>query len=151
MPVSEFCNREVVVVRRGDSIDTAAKLMREYHVGDVVVVDQRDSVQIPLGVITDRDVVIEVVAAGVSPEQVTAGDIMSDELVSIEAEADLLDATARMRREGVRRIVVVDSDGGLLGILALDDVLEILAEEMNDLAQISYRQVEREEMLRTAP
>lgn len=151
MPVSDICNREVVIVRRNESVQTIAELMREYHVGDVVVVDQVDGLQIPVGIVTDRDIVIEVLAVRVDPNQIMAGDLMSSDLVSIDARDDLLYATARMRRAGVRRVVVVDDRGCLVGILAIDDVLEVLAEEVNDLAQISYRQMEREEMVRTSP
>lgn len=150
MAVSEFCNREVVVVQRECSVQRIAELMREYHVGDVVVVETVAGMQRPVGIITDRDIVIEVLAIGVDPKLVTAGDLMSAELVTVDAEADLLDATARMRKEGIRRVVVVERNGALAGILTLDDVLEILSEELGNLAQISYRQIEREEVLRSA-
>ncbi|RFA28980.1 histidine kinase [Alkalilimnicola ehrlichii] len=151
MAVSELCNREVVIVRAEESVQTVAELMRGYHVGDVVVVKQIDGKQVPVGMVTDRDVVIEVMAVNVDPLQITAGDLMSTDLVTVDEREDLPDATAKMRRSGVRRVVVVDSEGALVGILTVDDILEILAEELNDLSQILYRQVEREEAFRTSP
>ena len=151
MAVSEICNREVVVARREEPVQTVAELMREYHVGDVVVVEQLSGIQVPVGIVTDRDITIEVTAVRVDSTVITAGDVMSADLVTVDENEDLLYATARMRREGVRRVVVVDSRGALVGILAVDDILEVLAEEMTDLAQIAYRQVEREEAVRTAP
>lgn len=144
MRIGELCSRDVVVVRAEESVQTAAELMRQYHVGDVVVVREEGGKLYPVGVLTDRDVVVEVVALRVAPESVTAGDTMTPEPVIMEADADLLDATARMRHYGVRRLIVVDEDESLLGILAQDDVLDLLAEELNNLAALVHREQEVE-------
>lgn len=78
MPIGEICNREVVIVRKEDSILEAAKLMREYHVGDVVVVDDREGRVIPLGILTDRDIVVELIAKEVPLDSVSVQDVMSE-------------------------------------------------------------------------
>jgi len=148
MAVGDYCTRDVVIVSPDADVASVAELMREYAVGDLVVVRREGDREIPIGIVTDRDLVIKVLAVQVDPLAVTAGDLMSADLVTVSEEAELLDVTARMRRKAVRRVVVVDRQGVLVGILALDDVLELLSEEIGNLAQISYRQVEREERLR---
>lgn len=148
MAVGDYCTRDVVIVDPDADVPTVAELMREYHVGDLVVVRREGGREVPIGIVTDRDLVIKVLAVKVDPSAITAGDLMSADLVTVPETTDVLDVTARMRREAVRRVVVVDRGGALVGILALDDVLEMLAEEVGNLAQISARQVELEEDLR---
>ena len=128
MTIGTICNRDVVVARKGTAIQEAARLMREYHVGDLVVVDERGAVRIPVGILTDRDLVIEVLAEGVAPDTVTAGDIMTTDIVSGH-EGDSIWATLlRMRTKGIRRLPVVDGTGGLVGILTMDDLLRIFTQ-----------------------
>jgi CBS domain-containing protein len=76
MPLSEVCNREVVIAEKSLSVIDAARLMRSHHVGDIVVVEKREGRNHPVGLVTDRDIVVEVVAAGVNPEALKVGDIM---------------------------------------------------------------------------
>jgi CBS domain-containing protein len=140
MTVGKICNRDVIVIRPGDSVQTAARLMHEYHTGDVIVVEERDGLRVPVGIVTDRDVVVEVIAAGVAPEAVSVGDIMSPELVTAHEEDDLWDTLQRMRINAVRRIPVIDESDALVGILTLDDLLELLAGELVDLARVANRQ-----------
>lgn len=141
MSVAEYCNREVVVIERGESIAATAALMRRHHVGDLVVVERRGEDTVPVGLVTDRDIVIEVVAAGVALDAVTVGDIMSSD-IHIARETDELWATLeRMRSLGVRRLPVVDEQRALVGILTLDDVLELLAEGLTDLVKLVRREL----------
>lgn len=142
--VAEICNREVVVVERDASILHAARLMRDYHVGDLVVTEERSGQRVPVGMVTDRDVVIEVIAEEVALDDVTIEDIMSADVVTALETDDLLDTLKRMRTHGVRRVPVVDAQQALVGILAVDDVIEILAEELNDLARLIGREQTRE-------
>jgi CBS domain-containing protein len=135
MTISKVCNREVVIVQPGDSILDAAQLMRLHHVGDVVVVQDLGSRRIPVGIVTDRDLVVEIMAPELDPTALTVGDIMVPELATVSENASLSDAIELMRIKGVRRLPVTDAIGNLSGILAMDDLLELLAEEMSDLAR----------------
>lgn len=145
MPISEVCNREVVIVQPGDSILDAAQLMRLHHVGDVVVVQNLGSRRIPVGIVTDRDLVVEIMASELDPTALTVGDIMVPDLATVCENASLLEAVEQMRAKGVRRLPVTDAVGNLSGILTMDDLLELLAEEMSDLAR-SMTQGQKKEM-----
>lgn len=149
MTVGKVCNREVVVTRPESSIRETAGLMREHHVGDLVVVEERGGVRIPVGIVTDRDIVIEVIAKDVAMDSVTTGDVMSFELVTARESDSLWDTMQRMRIKAIRRMPVVDEGGALVGILALDDLLELLAGEFAVLARVSNREQEREQRLRS--
>ncbi len=148
MLVGEACNREVVVVAKDAATDVAIGLMREYHVGDVVVVEDRLGQKIPIGILTDRDVVIELLAEGVDLDAVSVGDIMSYEL-HVAREGDGLTNTIKtMKQKGVRRLPVVNDQGGLVGILTLDDIIEIMAELLDDLAAVVKKEQKREKKTR---
>ncbi len=136
MPIGEICNREVVIMRRNDSVKEAAKIMRQQHVGDVLVVDERDSMKVPVGIVTDRDLVVEIMASDVQRPTISVGDIMSPELATIRESAGVFEAIQYMRSKGVRRLPVVSDSGALVGILALDDLLELIAEELLELSKL---------------
>lgn len=136
MTVGEICNREVIVIQRDETVFEAAKLMRQYHVGAVIVIDKPNGRAIPAGIVTDRDLVVEVLATGLDETVITVGDIMVQELFTINESAVTYDAIEFMRKKTIRRLPVVDDAGELTGILTLDDVLEILSEEMLDLAKL---------------
>jgi len=140
MSAGEYCNREVVIVARSESIREAIDLMRHYHVGDVVVVEKRGEAPVPVGILTDRDIVLEVLAEDVDLDAVTIGDVMSFELVTVPEDTPLLDSLAIMGEKGVRRLPVVTAAGELAGILTVDDVLELLAEQLNDLVRLLNRE-----------
>jgi predicted transcriptional regulator len=144
MAVGEICNREVVVAERTFSVVAAAQLMRTHHVGDLVVVELRDGRKHPVGIVTDRDIVVEVVAAGVNPDALKVGDIMGPEVATVRESEGLFEALRYMRDKGVRRMPVVGPDGGLVGILTLDDILSLLAEEMTELAKLVSHERQRE-------
>ncbi|UJO99017.1 MAG: CBS domain-containing protein [Nitrosomonas sp.] len=136
MFVGEICNREVIVIQRDATIVEAAKLMRQFHVGAVIVVEKRDGRQIPVGVITDRDLVVEVVATELDAAVITVGDIMAAEVFTIKENTASHEAIEYMRRKTIRRLPVVDETGELTGILTLDDTLQLLSEELLDLAKL---------------
>lgn len=118
MPASEICNREVIIVRRDDAVHEAAKLMRQHHVGDVVVVEERNGVRVPLGIVTDRDLVVEIMAPDVVQMLITVGDIMGPNLVTVKESMGVYESIQYMRGEGVRRLPVVDDKGALVGRVA---------------------------------
>jgi CBS domain-containing protein len=133
---SDLCSGSVVVARRDCSVREAAELMRCYHVGTVVAIDVRNAIQAPVGIVTDRDIVVEVVAMKLDPADLTVGDVMSLDLVSIPADYDIYDAIRTMRERGVRRVPVVDARGALIGLVSLDDLLPFVAPELADLAKL---------------
>ncbi|MDP1644052.1 MAG: CBS domain-containing protein [Thiobacillus sp.] len=149
MAVGEICNHEVVIAEKALSVVDAAQLMRKHHVGDLVVVEERGGCKYPVGIVTDRDIVVEVVAAGVSPEALKVGDIMGPEVATVRESEGLFEALRYMRDKGVRRMPVVDREGGLVGILTLDDLLSLLAEEMTELAKLVSHERQREASART--
>ena len=144
MAVGEICNREVVIAKKALSVVDAAQLMRQHHIGDLVVVEERNGRRHPVGIVTDRDIVVEVVAAGVNPDALKVGDIMGPEVATVRESEGLCEALRYMRDKGVRRMPVVDRDGGLVGILTLDDLLSLLAEEMTELAKLVSHERQRE-------
>lgn len=149
MSIAEYCNRDVVIVSKNEPVTEAVKLMRSQHVGDLIVVDQQDDRVLPVGILTDRDIVLEIMAENIDPDTVDVGDVMSYELVTIVDSTPLMDTIKYMRSKGVRRLPVVDQQGDLLGIITADDILELLAEQMQDLAALVAQQQKREIKQRT--
>ncbi len=148
MSAGEYCNREVVVVEKSESISAVINLMRSFHVGDVVVVEQKGDARVPVGIFTDRDVVIELLAEDIDFDSVSIGDVMSFELVTVSQDAGLLDAIKLMRSKGIRRIPVTNEQGGLIGILTVDDILALLAEQLGDIVGLISNEQYRERSLR---
>lgn len=148
MPIGEFCNREVIVADRTTSVFEAARLMREYHVGCLVVVESLDGPRRPIGLVTDRDIVVEVVAENVAPETVKLGEIMTGKLSTIRVTDGVYDTLRYMREHGFRRMPVVNELGELAGIVSMDDYLGLLAEEMTELTRLIAREQGRESTLR---
>lgn len=148
MRVGEYCNREVVVIEQDDSVTEAARIMREYHVGDVVIVRSQHGKQIPIGILTDRDIALEIVAKSGDPETIRAGDAMSYELTTVNEDDDLMHAIEIMRDKGIRRLPVVDLDEALVGILTIDDVLDLFSEVFIDIVHLVDSQRRREARIR---
>lgn len=144
MSISEYCNREVIVARRDDPVLEAAHLMRQHHVGAVVVVEELNDRRYPVGVLTDRDLVMEVLVNKLDPESVRVGEIVRENVISVEGSAGVLETVQRMRGRGVRRAPVVGGHGELIGIIAVDDLIGLLAEEMGELYKLIRHEQERE-------
>ncbi len=140
MPIGEICNREVVVAFPKESAAEAAKLMRQYHVGDLVIVEEGKDRRVPVGIVTDRDLVVEVMAKELDPAKFTVGDLMTRELLTAREQDGIYETIQRMRVHGVRRVPVVDAGGGLVGIVSIDDLFSLLAEEMGDLVRVTARE-----------
>jgi predicted transcriptional regulator len=151
MAVREYCNHTVVTVPGKENVVTAAQVMREKHVGDVVVIEERDGKQFPKGLLTDRDIVVELIAESVNPETVTVGDAMSDDLLVLAEDMEIDKAVSVMAERGVRRAPVVDREGALSGILTVDDILESLVERLVNLSQLVYREQRQEHERRSRP
>jgi CBS domain-containing protein len=139
--IGEVCTREVVFTTREATVATAARLMREHHVGSIVVVEHLNGgKRLPVGIVTDRDVVVEVTAMGLDPDTITVGDIMGEALVTAREKEGLLETMEIMRYKGVRRLPIIGGDGQLVGIVTIDDLLEVLAEQLTELARVVSRE-----------
>jgi CBS domain-containing protein len=149
MHIGEIATVETIYCKRDESVQNAALMMRKNHVGDLVVVEQADGGErIPVGIVTDRDIVVSVIALGLDPASLQVGDIMSDDLLTTSEGDDVYGTIERMRLRGIRRVPVVNAAGGLAGIVSADDLLEFLAEEMGDLSRISSHQQAHEKHAR---
>jgi CBS domain-containing protein len=149
MAIGDICNREVVIVSMDASAAEAANLMRRYHVGDLVVVREKEGGNEPIGIVTDRDLVMEVMAPAVNAETVTVSEIMGPELVMVREDTGVFESIRYMRDKGVRRMPVVDAHNALVGILTLDDVLELLSEELGELSKLVQTEHRKETRIRS--
>lgn len=148
MTIGTICNRQVACVNREVTVRAACKLMRNHHVGSLVVVDVDDGKRVPVGVVTDRDIVVEIDAMDLDAKVITVGDIMSQELVMVPESQDVLETVKIMRAKGVRRLPVVDKENLLVGIVTIDDLLEVLAEALTDIARTVSREQSHERQVR---
>lgn len=137
--IGEICKRDVVCTTRNTTIQTAAKMMRHHHVGTLVIVDETNGNRMPVGILTDRDIVIGIDALDLDLKAVTVGDIMSPGLVTVREDKGLLQAMEIMHCKGVRRLPVVERDGDLAGIVSIDDLFEALTGQMMEMAHILER------------
>ena len=144
MKTIEIITREVVYVHPSISVSEAARVMRDRHVGSVVVVEETDSGRIPVGLLTDRDIAIAVVAHDHDASTMRVADVMTRDLVMARAEDSVTDALRLMRSRGVRRLPVTTSQGMLAGIVTLDDLLEAVADEIAGLVQTIKAERSRE-------
>jgi len=141
MPIGDVCIRDVVVASKNITVREAALLMRRNHVGDLVITEENaDGRQIPVGIVTDRDIVLSVIATALDPAVYTVGDLVSRDLVTVSEDQGVFESIQHMRMNGVRRMPVVDRQGGLVGIISVDDVVQLLSEEMISLAKLISRE-----------
>ena len=145
MTAGELCNRTVYIIRANESVLEAARLMRKYHVGCLVVVEERDGDRVPIALVTDRDLVVKGMAEapdGLPSMQVS--QVMSEGLVTARDDERMYDVRKKMRARGVRRIPVVDAENRLQGIIAFDDMVDWMSQELTDLAQLVSREQKHE-------
>jgi CBS domain-containing protein len=150
MAIGEICSREVAVVRAEETVLDAARVMRTLHAGCVVVVELGTQGPVPVGLLTDRDIVLAVVAKEVDPSAVRVSEVITRGVVTIPESTGVVEAISVMRGHGVRRLPVVDSSGGLVGLVAVDDMIDLLAEELRGLSQVIAREQSGEVATRPA-
>jgi CBS domain-containing protein len=136
MLVSDLCTRKTIVIREEKSAYDAAKLMKQYNVGCLVVVKSQDDHNIPVGMITDRDIVIKAMLKERDPHTITVREIMSTPALTVAESTSIIDALMKMRYNSIRRVPVVNPKGQLVGILSLDDILDSISKELNEITQI---------------
>lgn len=150
MDLATLCTRRVVTVERAASLQQAAALMREHHVGALVVTEGSAEGQRVCGVVTDRDLAIEVLARGLDGVRAQVGQLLDGRMISAPAAADPGEAIVIMKAEGVRRLLVRDDDGNLIGLVSFDDLLQACIEPLTGLAQVVRKGIERETIERQA-
>jgi len=148
MLLSSFCILEVACCTPRATALEAAHLMRKRHTGDLVVMEDDQERSEPLGVITDRDIVIEVLAKGLDPSTTLVGSIMRKPVVIAHESEDSAETLERMKAHGVRRMPVVGSRGKLVGIVTADDILKRVAVEIDALVDVVARERREEERAR---
>lgn len=134
MKVGQHCKRRVVCINSAADIVEGARLMRDEHVGFLIVYEQGDDIRKPIGVLTDRDIVLEVLAKDVDPHAVTVKDAMTRQPLVASEDDELSEALQAMRMAGIRRVPVVDSRGALTGIFALDDGIDLITGLLCDIS-----------------
>jgi len=145
MSIGEFCNREVVIIAREATVGEAARLMRSLHVGSLVVVDEViGGKRVPVGIVTDRDLVVEIMATGLDPATITVSDIMAPGLATAREGDELLPTIELMHVKGVRRLPVVDAEGALAGIISIDDLTAVMSDHLSALTKAIAREQARE-------
>jgi len=148
MQLKEIYTPDVVCCSRGTSAMDAALLMRQRHVGAVVIVNDINDDRAPIGVITDRDLAVEVVAAGLNGRDTQVAALARKPVIIAREDEELNAAIERMRSHGIRRTPVVDSGGALVGIITLDDMLALMVENANALVQITRKEQHEERRTR---
>ena len=144
MKIRNFCSKDVAVVEPGATLREASLLMRNRHVGALVVAERKDGLLRPVGIVTDRDIVVAVIAPGARAEAIRVADVMPGKLVVTHASDTVFEALQAMSHHGVRRLPVVADDGSLFGIVTADDLLRVMATELASLACALTRGGERE-------
>lgn len=146
--IGEICQRTVAVVYQHVDVSEAARLMSEHHVGSLVVVEGAADHQRVAGILTDRDIVIHIVARDRDAKAVRVADIMSRNPIAVRPEDSINDTLLLMRRHGIRRVPVTDVQSVLIGIVSMDDLLETVADQLHSLVQTIKSEQIREVRLR---
>jgi len=136
MQLKDICTLDVASCSRQTTIAEAARLMRHHHTGTLVVVDDPQGERTPAGVVTDRDIVVQALAEDLDPARTEVSRIMGTKVVMASVQESLADGIERMRLHGVRRLPIVDQEGGLAGIVTLDDLLALHAQQAATIAEI---------------
>jgi len=144
MNIGEICTREVTIVCSGDALSQAARQMCERHVGTVIVVEDRREQRVPIGIITDRDIVRAQLSRTADLFCLGVGQVMTPNPLVLYEKATIDEAIEKMRARGVRRAPVVDSTGALIGVIAMDDLLTAISEQLSGLVRLIEVQQRRE-------
>lgn len=148
MNITDICRHEVIAIDCNASLRDAAALMRERHVGALVVTARAPGGERATGMLTDRDLAVEVLVRGLDAGSATAGQLASRDLVAVPGDASIGDAVAAMAKAGVRRLLVTGPHGELTGIVSADDVLDALAVQLGGLASALRNGLAREAVQR---
>lgn len=134
MSVGSICTRRVITVDVGIDVSAAAAVMRENKLGYLIVTDKTKGGRAPVGVLTDRDIVVKVTAKDVDPHSITVGDVMTCDPLIVTDDDGISETLHRMRRLGVRRVPVVGARGEISGVMSIDDAVDHLVSQLADVA-----------------
>lgn len=141
MKAADICTREVITCPSGTTVLEACKIMRVNHVGDIVAVEATPDGKLrPKGIVTDRDIVLEVLAREVDAAKLFVDDVMSSPLVVVYDWEDVWQVAKRMRLHAIRRMPVVAENGELVGVISLDDLLDSACALLSELSLVAGRQ-----------
>ncbi|MGE5443187.1 MAG: CBS domain-containing protein [Ignavibacteriales bacterium] len=132
MSIGNLCRREIICVNPGTTVKEVAKLMGEKNIGSTIVVREGK----PIGILTDRDILLRVMNNGLDPEKTSVDEVMTEPIVTLREDTGLFEALQQIKGKGIRRFPIVDAKGNLQGIMTLDDILYLLGKEMSDVAII---------------
>lgn len=152
MPLESVCKKDVVTIKKDASLINAAGLMREYHVGSIVVVEDNDDKDIVVGMLTDRDIALAISSSS-KVESLKVHEIMHSQPVTAQKTAGIYEAIELMKKNGIKRLPITEKNGSLFGMISADDLLDLIAEEISNLAKLTDIQVKKEKgpLLATEP
>lgn len=147
MNIASLCQREVVSIDAESTLRQAAILMAEQHVGSLVVVTGSEPPQV-VGIVTDRDLAIDGLGRHANASDLKVGQLAKSSPLGVEGSASVAEAVAAMEKGGVRRLLVLDPGGGVIGLVAADDLLGAVSEELGGLARALRANIRNEEAQR---
>jgi CBS domain-containing protein len=130
MVAKDIMKTNVVTILPSTPVTEAATIMRDENIGSLVVVDVDKRL---LGIITDRDIVVSVVANGKSPAEIVVGDVMTSELITVQEDESVFEILRVLGKNSVRRVPVLRR-GRLVGIVSVDDLIVLVVTELSNLA-----------------
>jgi len=143
MKVEDLCTLNTQVIEKTETAQAAAKAMEVAKVGSLVVIEMLPNGDLPIGIITDRDIAIKVATHDVRPSMLVVEDFVSETLLTVKGKEEVNDVLGKMRKKRVRRVPVVDKDGFLMGIISIDDILDFLVGELKEMTDIMKNEPER--------
>lgn len=147
MQLAELCNKKVIDIAKEETILNATKLLRNEHVGCLIVTETKDGIKTPIGIVTDRDIVLKVLDYNTNPANISVYDIMDSKFVTAKVTDDIHTALNLMQQNGIRRIPLVDDHNHLVGIVTADDMFAHFSKELNQLSSAIHMEQSREKLL----
>jgi CBS domain-containing protein len=146
MKIRNILQKEPVIATAEDSVMECAQLMREHHVGDVIVVEETDDgTRRPIGIATDRDIVVSLVAEGGEGFRKTSiKSVMSGPLIVAELEDDIDEVVQNMKTNGIRRVPVVDTQNNIAGLVSFDDLVGHYSDRFAELEALVQQEIQHE-------
>lgn len=145
MEIDRICNNEVITATKDTSVFECAQLMREHHIGDVIITEETSEGRTPKGILTDRDIVVSLVAEGATDLRETpAKEAMTETIIVAKQKDDVYEVLQNMEVNGIRRVPIVDDDNSVTGILSFDDLVGFFSDEFSRLADLLNREIETE-------
>lgn len=140
MSIHKLGTQVVIKLNKKSSIIDAAKLMKKHNIGDIIIVEN-ESENKPIGILTDRDIAMKIVADDVDIKNICVGDAMSYDLLTLKKHQGIQEALDMMSAKGVRRAPILNDDGTISGIASIDDLLILIAGELSSLAKLVHKQI----------